>query len=67
MFVNAFLSPECTPEERERDRNMHVEARRLREGETVCIHKGKVVVLDATPKVLAIVREGKCLITRRAI
>ena len=59
MFGNVFLSPDRTPEERERDRNLRVEARRLREeGKTVRIHKGRVVVLDAAPTASAREREG---------
>ena len=59
VFGNVFLSPDRTPEERERDRNLRMEARRLREeGKTVRIHKGRVVVVDAAPTVSATGREG---------
>ena len=47
-----FLSPDRTPEEREQDRMLRLEAKKHREeGKTVRIHRGKVVVIKEAPKV----------------
>ena len=49
-YDDVFLSPDRTPEERERDRKVRFEAKKLREeGKKVRIHRGKVVVIQDDP------------------
>ena len=49
-YRGVFLSPDRTPEEREKDRKLRLEVRKLREeGKAVRIQRGKVVFLQPTP------------------
>ena len=49
-YRGVFLSPDRTPEEREKDRNLRLEVKKLREeGKSVRIQRGKVVLLHPPP------------------